>query len=119
MVVASLVSNAIQGAGYQVAFQAAGQTEPIRRLDEICKYFLYNVFCCVYIACQHNCEFKQMTMILVIDPPQGFATSPLEFPDKQLIFHYYITHRKRHFYICFKDFFSNSQEQNKQQKISF
>ena len=45
-------------------------------------------------------------MILVIDPSQGFAVALLKSPDKQLIFHYTITHGKREFYIGFLKVFS-------------
>jgi len=100
-----LVSNTVQGAGYQIAFQAARQAKPIGGLGEMNKHFLDNIFRFVHIACQHNGQLEQTTMILVIDLPQGFATSPLKFPDKQLIFHHSITHRKGHFYIRFSKIF--------------
>lgn len=107
-VVASLVSNTVQGAGYQIAFQAAVQAESISA-GEMNKHVLDNVFGCIHVACQHDGQLEQTAMILVINLPQGFATSPLEFPDKQLIFHYFITHRIGCFYIWFfEKFFRES-----------
>ncbi len=102
----ALVSNTVQRAGYQIASQTADQAESIGRLGETGKHVLDNVFGGVRIARQHDGQLEQLPMILVIDPSQGFAMAPLEFPDKQLIFHYPITHRKREFYIGFLEIFS-------------
>jgi len=105
LIAPSLVSNAVQGAGYQIAFETTGQAKPIGGLGEMNKHFLDNIFGRVHVACQHHGQFEQVPMMLVIDPPQGFATSPLKFPDKQLIVHYSITHRKWYFYIQFFKYF--------------
>ena len=104
----ALVSNTIQRAGYQIAFQAARKTESVGRLGEMDEYVLDNVFGGIGIARQHDGQLEQPVMVLVIDPSQGFATAPLEFPDKQLIFHYTITHQKWEFYIWFLEIFSGN-----------
>ena len=79
--------------------QAAGQAEPIGRLGKMSKHFLNNIFRRVQIARQYDGQLEQLLMILVIDSSQGVAAAPLKFPDKQLIFHYPITHQKWEFYI--------------------
>ena len=107
-VIASQVANAVQSACYQVTFQTAGQAESSSGLGEFNKHLLHNIFRGVNITRQDYSKLEQMTMILIIDPPQGFATSPLKFPDKQLIFHYPITHQAAVFLYMVYKFFEKS-----------
>ena len=76
-----------------------GKAEPIGGLGEADKHFLDDIFGRIHITGQHNGQLEKMSVIFIIDSPQGRATAPLEFPDKQLIFHYPITHQKQDFYI--------------------
>jgi len=88
------VSNAVQGARDEIISQAAGQSQTAGGLGESGEYVLDDVLGWVHTAGKHHSDLQQITMVLIIGPPQGCATAAPQFPDKQLIFHYLITHQE-------------------------